>query len=108
MSEEVKNPELKVVNSKKTTKKVANAVNEECKCDINAVEQAPPSTVYQVLMSRMTPEQLASISVQLIQVNGSELFWMTSVGQLYAFNNKKAAFEAEYAWLMSSPNLDNK
>jgi hypothetical protein len=70
----------------------------------DATEQASPSNIYQVLMARMNPEQLATLGVQLIQVNGAELFWMTSVGQLYAFNNKQAALEAEYAWLMSKPN----
>ena len=99
MSEETKNPELKVVN-KKTTKKSA----EEKTTDINAVEQAPPSTVYQVIMARMTPEQLAGMGVKLIQVNGEELFWMTSVGQLYTFEHKKEAIVAEYTWLMSKPN----
>ena len=100
MSDEVKNPELKVVNSKK-----ADMPEEEktC-CDINAAEPAPPSTVYQVLMARMTPEQLTGLGVRLIQVNGSELFWMTSIGQLYPFSNKQVALEAEYAWLMSAPN----
>lgn len=70
----------------------------------DATEQAEPSNIYQVLMARMTPEQLATLGVQLVQVNSTELFWMTSVGQLYAFNNKQAALEAEYKWLMSKPN----
>lgn len=70
----------------------------------DAVKQAPPSNIYQVLMARMTPEQLATLGVQLVQVNSTDLFWMTSVGQLYAFNNKQAALEAEYEWLMSKPN----
>lgn len=99
MSDEVKNSEFKVVN-KKTTKKS----EEEVTCDIGAAEQAPPSTVYQVLMARMTPQQFATMGVQLVQVNSSELFWMTSIGQLYAFNAKQQALEAEYAWLMSNPN----
>jgi hypothetical protein len=98
MSDEVKNPELKLVNSKKT-----RVHEEEKTCDIGAVEQAPPSTVYEVLMARMTPEQMAGMGVKLIQVNGEELFWMTSVGQLYTFDNKKAAIVAEYTWLMSAP-----
>lgn len=85
---------LKVVDTKKD--------EEPIKCD--ECVQAPPSNIYQLLMARMTPQQLAGLGVQLIQVNGSELFWMTSVGQLYAFNNKQAALEAEYAWLMSKPN----
>ena len=100
MSDEVKNPELKVVG-KKTAKK---SEEEKTCCDISASEPAPPSTVYQVLMSRMTPEQMAGMGVKLIQVNGEELFWMTSVGQLYTFDNKKAAIVAEYTWLMSKPN----
>jgi hypothetical protein len=100
MSDEVKSPELKVVNSKKSTKKST----EECKCDVSAIEQAPPSTVYEVLMARMTPEQMAGMGVKLIQVNGEELFWMTSVGQLYTFDHKKEAIVAEYTWLMSKPN----
>lgn len=102
MSDEAKNPELKVVG-KKTTKKS----EEEKTCDIGAVEQAPPSTVYQVLMARMTPEQMAGMGVKLIQVNGEELFWMTSVGQLYTFDNKQAAILAEYTWLMSKPNVNS-
>lgn len=100
MSDEVKNPELKVVG-KKTTKK---SEEEKTCCDIDACEPAPPSNVYQVLMARMTPEQLAGMGVKLIQVNGEELFWMTSIGQLYTFDNKKAAILAEYTWLMSVPN----
>jgi hypothetical protein len=70
----------------------------------DSAEQAPPSNIYQVLMARMTPQQLANLGVQLVQVNSAELFWMTSVGHLYTFNNKQAAIEDEYAWLMSKPN----
>ena len=69
-----------------------------------ASEPAPPENIYQVLMARMTPEKLATLGVQLIQVNGEQLYWVTSVGQLYAFNNKQAALQAEYAWLMSKPD----
>ena len=100
MSDEVKNPELKVVGGKKSSKKQA----EECTCNIESTEAAPPSTVYHLLMAKMTPEQLAGMGVKLIQVNGEELFWMTSVGQLYTFDHKKEAIVAEYTWLMSKPN----
>ena len=103
MSDEVKNPELKLVKNKKNVE----TVEEEKTCDISASEQAPPSTVYQVLMARMTPEQMAGMGVKLIQVNGEELFWMTSIGQLYTFDNKKAAIVAEYTWLMSKPNVNS-
>lgn len=97
-TETKKNSNLKVIKSENCTD-----VDEKT-CDISASEPAPPSNVYQVLMSRMTPEQMAGLGVKLIQVNGEELFWMTSVGQLYTFDNKKAAILAEYTWLMSNPN----
>ena len=91
-----KKPDLKLVDSK--TKK------EEEPTKVADVAPAPPSNIYQVLMAKMTPEHLASLGVQLVQVNSSELFWMTSVGQLYPFNNKQAALAAEYTWLMSEPS----
>ena len=70
----------------------------------DVAEQAKPSNIYQVKMAKMTPQEMTSMGVQLISVNNSELFWVTSVGQLYGFNNKQAALEAEYTWLMSKPN----
>lgn len=77
-------------------KKLINSVSEE-------VQQAPPATVYAAIMASMTPETLANLGVKLVSVNGEELFWMTSVGQLYVFNNRRAALQAEYDWLMSEP-----
>lgn len=71
---------------------------------LEGVEQAPPATIYEAKMRTMTPKELATMGVQLISVNNSELFWVTSVGQLYSFSNKQAALEAEYSWLMSKPN----
>lgn len=71
---------------------------------LEGIEQAPPATIYEAKMRNMTPKELATMGVQLISVNNSELFWVTSVGQLYSFNNKQAALEAEYSWLMSKPN----
>ena len=96
---ETKKPDLKIVKNEDYTcdNKTEATVGAGC-------EPAAPSTVYQLIMSRMTPEHLAGLGVQLVQVNGSELFWMTSIGQLYPFNSKKAALEAEYIWLMSTPN----
>jgi hypothetical protein len=70
---------------------------------VDEAEQAPPATMYQVVMAQMTPEMLASLGVKLISVNNSELYWVTSAGQLYAFNAQQQALEAEYAWLMSKP-----
>jgi hypothetical protein len=76
-----------------------NKVKPEAAC-----EAAPPQTVYALKMSKMTMEEMATMGVQLITVNNSELFWVTSVGQLYPFDNRQKAIEAEYAWLNSKPN----
>ena len=93
--------------------KIRELVNEQLVDDhkiisTEAVEQAPPSSVYQVLMARMTPEELTTLGVKLISVNNSELFWVTSIGQLYPFNDKQSALEAEYNWLNSAPNIQTK
>ena len=63
----------------------------------------PPKTVYEITMARMTPEIMANMGVKLISVNSSELFWVTSTGQLYGFAERRKAIEAEYNWLMSEP-----
>ena len=68
-----------------------------------AVEQAPPSTIYEVVTAGMTPQKLANLGVKLISVNSRELFWVTSIGQLYEFNAYDLAVQAEYSWLMSKP-----
>ena len=93
--------------------KIRELVNEQIvedtkRISTDAVEQAPPSSVYQVLMARMTPEELTTLGVKLISVNNSELFWVTSIGQLYSFNDKQSALEAEYNWLNSAPNIPTK
>ena len=92
-----KNPNLKVVRPE----------TEDCidpnEIPVGDVRQAPPSTVYEALMRTMTAEQLAIMGVNLVQVNGEQLFWLTSTGQLYPFNAKMQAIEAEYKWLMSNP-----
>lgn len=92
-----KNPNLRIVKPE----------SEDCgdpkEIPVGDVQQAPPSTVYEALMRTMTAEQLAIMGVQLVQVNGEQLFWMTSMGQLFPFNAKMKALETEYAWLMSSP-----
>ena len=62
----------------------------------------PQLTVYDTIMANMTPQQFANTSVKLVSVNSTELFWLTSIGQLYNFNNRAAAVEAELEWLMSS------
>ena len=67
------------------------------------VERAKPATVYEMVVAAMTPDKLANLGVKLVSVNNSELFWVTTTGQLYQFNAYNMAFEAEYAWLMSNP-----
>jgi hypothetical protein len=63
---------------------------------------AEPRFVYDVVMANMTIDKLADMGVRLIYVNNSDLFWVTSSGQLYAFNDRTHAVEAEYNWLISS------
>ena len=62
---------------------------------------AEPRFVYDVVMANMTVEKLAEMGVRLIYVNNSDLFWVTSGGQLYPFNDRTHAIEAEYNWLRS-------
>lgn len=76
-----------------------NKVKPEAAC-----EASPPQTVYALKMAKMTMEEMATMGVQLITVNSSELFWVTSVGQLYPFDSRQKAIEAEYVWLNSKPN----
>lgn len=83
-----------------------NDINEEATEEITdtssgttADEQVP--TVYDAIMASMTPQMMANLGVKLIYVNNSELFWVTSTGQLFKFTAHKQALEAEYAWLMS-------
>lgn len=63
---------------------------------------AEPRFVYDVVMANMTIDKLADMGVRLIYVNNSDLFWVTSAGQLYAFNDRIHAVEAEHNWLASS------
>ena len=66
------------------------------------VMDAGPSTIYEVVMANITIDKLADMGVRLIYVNNSDLFWVTSAGQLYAFNDRIHAVEAERNWLASS------
>ncbi len=92
-----KNPNLKIVRPE----------TEDCgdpnEIPVGDVKQAPPSTIYEAIMRTMNAEQFAVMGVQMVQINGEQLFWMTSTGQLFPFNAKLKAVEAEYAWLMSRP-----
>jgi hypothetical protein len=76
--------------------------DEKIKVVADGVEQARPKDIYRNLLASMTPQKLASLGVKLVLVNKSELFWVTSVGQLYSFDDKERALQDEYQWLMSN------
>ena len=62
-------------------------------------------TNYDVMMEEMTVEQLAMKNVQLVIINNTEPFYMTTTGQLFPFNSRKDAIEFEKRFLtMEAPN----
>ena len=87
--------------SNENVKKVQIEAVEEPTVMHSDVEAAPPATIYDVVMANMTPDTLADLGVKLISVNNSELYWVTSAGQLYGFNARAQALAAERAWLGS-------
>ena len=56
-------------------------------------------TNYDAMMKEMTIEKLAIKNVQLVIVNGQEPFYVTTTGQLFNFNDRKAAIEFEIRYL---------
>lgn len=56
-------------------------------------------TNYDAMMKEMTIEKLAIKNVQLVIVNGQEPFYVTTTGQLFNFNDRKAAIEFEMRYL---------
>ena len=69
--------------------------------DTEGIEQSKPSTVYETKLASMTIAEMANLGVKLISVNNDSLFWVTSFGQMYKFDERSKAFEAECLWLMS-------
>lgn len=65
-------------------------------------------TNYEKIMQEMNPETLANLRVKQIIVNNAEPFYVTSSGQLYAFNDLRSAVIAEYNWLISNIPEENK
>ena len=68
-------------------------------------------TNYEKIMQDMTPERLAEINVKLVTVNNTNLFYMTSSGQLFNTSQFDDAVRYEYDWLMYNdqpdmPNVD--
>ena len=65
-------------------------------------------TNYDAMMKEMTIEKLAIKNVQLVIVNGQEPFYVTTTGQLFNFNDRKAAIEFEMRYLsMAVPQQQN-
>lgn len=69
--------------------------------DTEGTEQTKPGTVYETKLASMSIAEMANLGVKLISVNNDSLFWVTSFGQMYKFDERGKAFEAEYLWLMS-------
>ena len=59
---------------------------------------------YDAIMQSMTPERMAETNVKLVTVNNTNLFYMTSTGQLFNTNQLEDAIRYEYNWLMNDPN----
>jgi len=58
---------------------------------------------YDRIMQDMTPERMAEVNVKLVTVNNTNLFYMTSSGQLFNTNQYEDAVRYEYRWLMTDP-----
>lgn len=58
---------------------------------------------YDAIMQSMTPERMAEINVKLVTVNNTNLFYMTSSGQLFPTTQFDDAVRYEYRWLTADP-----
>ena len=56
-------------------------------------------TIYDRLMEQMTVETLAELGVKLVSINNNKLYYMTSSGQLFNYDNYIDALNHEYSWL---------
>lgn len=54
---------------------------------------------YDLVMSNMTIDLMAEKNVRLVNINNNQLFWLTSVGQLFDYNSYQAAIQFELNWL---------
>ena len=71
--------------------------------------------VFDQTMKEMTPECLASVLVKPVVINGTDLYYMTTSGQLFTFDKEglQKAVDYQYQILMqeipeASKELDNK
>ena len=63
---------------------------------------------YDAIMQTMTPERMAENNVKLVTVNSTNLFYMTSSGQLFPISQLEDAIRYEYNWLMTDPSADTE
>ena len=64
-------------------------------------------TNFEKLVNSLTPENITEISVKLITVNNSQLFWVTSSGQLFPYENRESAVRYEYNWLITDNDVED-
>lgn len=66
--------------------------------------------VFEKMKTEMTPEFLASILVKPAVVNGTDMYYMTTSGQLFSFDNQglQKAVDYQYQILMREVPEDNK
>lgn len=59
-------------------------------------------TIYEKTIKEMTPEKFAVVSVKPAVLNGTEVFYVTSSGQLFPFNQEglQSAVNYQYQLLM--------
>ena len=66
--------------------------------------------VFDQTMKEMTPECLASVLVKPVVINGTDLYYMTTSGQLFTFDKEglQKAVDYQYQILMREIPEDNK
>lgn len=62
-------------------------------------------TNFEKLLNSLTPENITEMSVKLITVNNSQLFWVTSSGQLFPYEDRESAVRYEYNWLITDDDV---
>lgn len=65
--------------------------------------------VFEKMKTEMTPECLASMLVKPAVVNGTDMYYMTTSGQLFSFDNQgfQKAVDYQYQILMREVPEDN-
>lgn len=79
-------------------------IEDENEC---VVEQVEDNTVFGKMLAGMTLDKLANKNVQLCCVNSQKLFWVTSYGQLFNYNQRELALKSEIEYLNSTVDDDD-